>query len=76
MPEPITNQQRGERAYKHLIGYANEHNGGDIESAMGDLIADIAHFAEDYDGGEDAIASGLLHYRAERVEEQAMEATP
>ena len=67
----MTNEERGERAAAALITYSNHNSDGDIQSAIYDLIADIAHYAEAwYEGGEDALRVGAEHYHAEVAEER------
>lgn len=68
-----SNKERGDRAYRYAHLYMTEILDGedDIESAITDLMADLAHLSEnDYYDGEVALRLATAHYREERETEE------
>lgn len=73
-----TNKERGDRAYRYALLYAREVNDDEeIESAITDLMADLAHLADNDYGmyGTDALSLATEHFTEEQAEE-AEEAVP
>lgn len=70
MPDDLStympHQQRVNRGKRWVREYAAHHDGHECEPAIGDLIADVLHYAEASGyGAAQALDSALLHYTHE-----------
>lgn len=64
-----TNEERGNRVYRYALLYAHEvSDNEDIETAIRDLMTDLAHLSEiDYGyTGEEAFGLALANFIGER----------
>ena len=58
----LSNDKRADRAYRRALNYSDPN---DIETSIVDLLTDLLHLADQYEGSREMLATAQLHYRAE-----------
>jgi hypothetical protein len=66
------NEARAERARQALAPYLEKED-GDAKTAIVDLLADLYHFADSVEDGEDWGLSDLLAVAADHYDEEVIE---
>lgn len=60
----MTNEQRAERAYRRALGYSEDG----IENDITDLLCDLLHLADQYEGADEMLQRAQSNYRFEITE--------